>query len=60
VFQNWCQWLTPIILTTQEVEVRIIMVRSQPWTNSSRNPMLKKLITKKIAGRVAQAERRSA
>jgi hypothetical protein len=25
-----CQWLTPIILTIQEAEIRRIMVQSQP------------------------------
>jgi hypothetical protein len=26
-----CQWLTPVILATQETEIRKIAVRSQPW-----------------------------
>jgi hypothetical protein len=28
-------WLTPIILPTQEAEIRKIMNGGQPWTNSS-------------------------
>jgi uncharacterized membrane protein YidH (DUF202 family) len=27
-FMAWCRWLTPVILTTQEAEIRRIMVRS--------------------------------
>jgi hypothetical protein len=30
VFSAKCQWLTPIILTTQEAEIRRIVVQSQP------------------------------
>jgi hypothetical protein len=30
--QLW--WLMPIILATQEVKIRRIVVGSQPWTNS--------------------------
>jgi hypothetical protein len=30
-----CQWLTPVILTTREAEIRRIVVQSQPWANSS-------------------------
>jgi hypothetical protein len=26
----WCQWLKPIILTTQEAEIRRIEVQNQP------------------------------
>jgi hypothetical protein len=26
-----CQWLTPVILDTQEAEIRRIEVQSQPW-----------------------------
>jgi hypothetical protein len=41
-------WLTPIILANQEAEIRRIMVQSQPWANSSGDPMSKKKkITKK-------------
>jgi hypothetical protein len=34
--------LTPIILATQEAEIRRITVRSQPWANSSWDPIPKK------------------
>jgi hypothetical protein len=37
----------PIILATQEAEMRRIIVQSQPWANSSRELILKKPITKK-------------
>jgi hypothetical protein len=30
-----CQLLTPVILATQEAEIRRIEVQSQPWANSS-------------------------
>jgi hypothetical protein len=36
-----CQWLTPVILATQEAEIRRSKVRSQLQTNSSENPHLK-------------------
>jgi uncharacterized protein (DUF305 family) len=36
-----CQWLTPVILATQEAEIRRMEVRSQPWANSSRDPIKK-------------------
>jgi hypothetical protein len=36
--RSW--WLTPIIVATQEAEIRRIAVRSQPWANSSRRPYL--------------------
>jgi hypothetical protein len=42
-------WLTPVILATQEVEIRRIMVRSQPQASSLQDPS-----QKKRAGRVAQ------
>jgi hypothetical protein len=45
--------LTPVILATQEAEIRRITVRSQPWANSSRDPILKNP-SRKRAGRVAQ------
>jgi hypothetical protein len=39
----------PVILATQEAELKRIEVRSQPWANNPRDPTLekKKLITKK-------------
>jgi hypothetical protein len=37
-----------IIPATQEAESRRIAVQSQPQANSSKDPMLKKLITKKV------------
>jgi hypothetical protein len=46
-------WLTPIILATEEAEIRRVVVRSQPWANSSCDPILKILITKRVGG-VAQ------
>jgi hypothetical protein len=44
-----CLWLTPIILATQEAEVRRIVVRSQPGqivyeTQSRKNPYKKGLV----------------
>jgi hypothetical protein len=41
------QRLTPVILATQEAEIRRILVRSQPRQNSSQDPILKIPITKK-------------
>jgi hypothetical protein len=32
-------WLTTVILATQEAEIRRITVQSQPWENSSRDPI---------------------
>jgi hypothetical protein len=31
----------PVILPTQETEIRRIKVRSQPWANSLQDPILK-------------------
>jgi hypothetical protein len=50
-----CQWLTPVILATQEAEIRRIVVGSQPRKTihkslSQKNPPQKR------AGRVAQGE----
>jgi hypothetical protein len=28
--RTWCWWLIPVILTTQEAEIRRILVQSQP------------------------------
>jgi hypothetical protein len=37
-------WLTPVILATQEAEIRRIAIRSQPWAlNSLWDPSLKKI-----------------
>jgi hypothetical protein len=46
----------PVILTTQETEIRRITVRSQPWANSSQDPISKKkkIHHKKRAGGMAQ------
>jgi hypothetical protein len=37
----------PVILATQEVEIRRIVVRSQPKANSLQDPISRKPITKK-------------
>jgi hypothetical protein len=42
-----CQWLTPIILATQEAEIRRILVQSQAG-QIVQDPVLKKPITKKV------------
>jgi hypothetical protein len=41
------QWLPPIILSTQEAEIRRIFVQDQPWANRSRNPISKNQSQKK-------------
>jgi hypothetical protein len=43
-------WLTPLILATQEAEIRRITVGSQSWANSSLEFISKKPITKKDGG----------
>jgi hypothetical protein len=48
------QWLPPVILATQEAEIRRIEVPSQPWANSSQDSYLEKTQHKKRAGGVAQ------
>jgi hypothetical protein len=40
-------WISPVILASQEVEIRRIVVQSQPRANSLRDPILKKPNTKK-------------
>jgi hypothetical protein len=44
-----CQWLTPVILTTWEAEIRRIDSRPAQ-ANSSQDPITKKLNTKKAGG----------
>jgi hypothetical protein len=45
-----CQWLTPIILTTQEEEIRKITVQSQPWQIVLKTLSKKKPVTKRGSG----------
>jgi hypothetical protein len=42
-----CWWLTPVILATQEAEIRRIVVRRQPRQIVLQDPILKKSFTKK-------------
>jgi hypothetical protein len=49
--------LTPVILTTQEAEIRRISVRNQPWKNHLGDPISKKTLSQKRTGGVAQAIR---
>jgi hypothetical protein len=48
-------WLTPIILDTQEAEMRRIVVQSQPWQIVHKTPSQNNS-SPKGAGRVAQGE----
>jgi hypothetical protein len=50
----------PIILATQEAEIRRIKVQSQPQANSTGDSISKKTHHKKRAGGVSQAVRMSA
>jgi hypothetical protein len=50
------QWLMPVILTTQEAELRRIAVWSQPEQIVCETLSRKTLITQNWAGRVAQSE----
>jgi hypothetical protein len=45
-----CGWFPPIILVTQEAEIRRIMVQSQPWANNSRDPISKNPSQKRAGG----------
>jgi hypothetical protein len=51
------QWLTPVILATQEAEIRKIAVGSQPGANSSQNPISKNIHHRKGLVELAQAIR---
>jgi hypothetical protein len=44
--RHW--WLTPVIISTQEAEIRRITVQSQTRANSSLDPILKKPIEKRL------------
>jgi hypothetical protein len=48
------QWLPPIIPAPQEAGIKRIEVRSQPWANSSQDPISKINASQKRAGVVAQ------
>jgi hypothetical protein len=50
-----CLWFTPIILATQEAEIRRIAVQSQPRQIVPRDPILKNR-SQKWADGVAQSE----
>jgi hypothetical protein len=53
-FRAGHRWLIPVILATQGADIRRIMVQNQPQANSSRDPNLKKNLSQKRAGGVAQ------
>jgi hypothetical protein len=38
------QWFMTLILAMQEAEIRRIVVQSQPWANSLKDPILKKTL----------------
>jgi hypothetical protein len=50
---SWCQWLTPVILATQEAEITRTTLQSQPRQIILR-PYLKKTYHKKRIDGVAQ------
>jgi hypothetical protein len=50
---RWDQWLTPVILATEEALIRRITVRSQP-RQIAHKTLSRKTLHKSRAGRVAQ------
>jgi hypothetical protein len=50
----WCRWLVPIILATQEAEIRRITVQSQPGQIVQETLSQEKKKSQKRAGGVAQ------
>jgi hypothetical protein len=53
IARHW--WLTPVILTTQDVEIRRILVRSQP-RQTVHEILSQKLLHENRSGGVAQGE----
>jgi hypothetical protein len=51
-----CWWLLPVILATQEAEIRRIEAQSYPGHIDPGGPILKKPFTKNRAGGIAQGE----
>jgi hypothetical protein len=49
-------WLTSVTLATQETEIRRSTVQSQPRKIVPQDPILKKNLSQKRAGGVAEAE----
>jgi hypothetical protein len=52
----WCRWLTPVILATQEAEIRRITVRSHPGQIVHKTLSRKNPITQNWAGGMAQGK----